>query len=137
MDSFRIQKISILNHVHISPYFLVIHMLWEKKLPSWQQVILKHFLLGKEIPTGLYKKKCKILSIYTILHTQTYYQSFKTDLKAPGNLISWKLKNRIIFGKCAFFLRILYVHRYIGLIRHVIMFIVHVLHMVAVHKDTL
>jgi hypothetical protein len=41
--------------------------------------------------------------LQTILHTQTFYQSFKADLKSSGNLIGWNLKNGIIFGKCAFF----------------------------------
>ncbi len=50
-------------------------------------------------------KLFEIWSIYTILDTQTYEQTLKTDLKSSRAFFAWNLKNRrIIFEKCAFFI---------------------------------
>jgi hypothetical protein len=48
-------------------------------------------------------KLFKIWHVYAILDMQAYEQSIKTNLKSPGTLIDWNLKNRIIIKKMHFF----------------------------------
>jgi hypothetical protein len=76
-----------MSTTHFLSTFIFTYSMFCKNISQRKKVVFLTYFLNffvevrLKIPPGKCMKKIEILSFYTILHTQTYQQSFQTDLK--------------------------------------------------------